>query len=53
MSFKCTICPKEEKSFLKVNHVELGVIKICEDCWVREHNKGNLISLNGGCDCCR
>jgi ribosome-binding protein aMBF1 (putative translation factor) len=53
MSFKCAICSKEENSLLKVNHVKLGVIKICEDCWFQEHNKGKLLSLKGGCDCCR
>jgi len=53
MVFKCAICSKEENSLLKVNNVKLGIIKICEDCWSEEYNKGNLLSLEGGCDCCR
>ncbi len=53
MNFKCTICGKEDYSLLRANHKDLGIIKLCVDCWSKEQNKNKLLSLEGGSNCCR
>nr|WP_255333969.1 hypothetical protein [Methanosarcina sp. KYL-1] len=51
---KCAICKKEENSLLKVKHKELGMVKLCFECWGIEYGNQNLLpSCGGGCDCCR
>ncbi len=53
MSLKCVICGKEEYSLLRANHKELGIIKLCVECWSGEQSKNKLLPLEGGCGCCR
>jgi hypothetical protein len=49
----CGICGKENDSLLRANHRELGIMKICIECWSMEQAKKNLLPLEGGNVCCK
>lgn len=49
---KCELCGTETTRFLKVNHAERGILRICEECYRTE--QGRLLPLpeEGGGGCC-
>jgi len=49
----CGICGRNADSLLRANHKELGIMKICIECWSTEQAKGNLLPLEGANRCCR
>jgi len=53
MSFQCAICGKEENSLLRVNHKNLGNIKLCVDCWSAENSRKKLLPVEDRRFCCR
>jgi ribosome-binding protein aMBF1 (putative translation factor) len=48
---KCELCGTETTRFVKVNHPERGIIRICGECYREE--QGRLLPLpeerGGGC----
>lgn len=50
---KCEICKKESFTLLYANHKDLGMIKVCQNCWQELYTKNRLVSgfsgSGGGC----
>jgi hypothetical protein len=43
---RCEICGKDDVSLYHVRHKDLGVVKLCPDCWRDAYAKNLLVSGN-------
>ena len=55
---ECALCSKsgDNVGLLTANHKELGLLKVCQDCWTKLYQKNSIISgstCSGNCSCCR
>lgn len=43
---ECELCGKSEEdlSRLSANHKKLGLLMVCQDCWVRLYNENHMVS---------
>lgn len=47
---ECELCGKrgEDLSRFSANHKELGLIMVCQDCWVRLYDDNHMVSSSTG-----
>ena len=47
---ECEICGKrgEDLSRLSANHKELGLIMVCQECWVSLYDENQMVSSSTG-----
>ena len=47
---QCDICGKRGRdlSRLSANHKELGLIMVCQECWIRLYDENQMVSSSTG-----
>ncbi|MBN1194188.1 MAG: hypothetical protein JXA08_02405 [Methanomicrobiaceae archaeon] len=49
---KCELCGKETARLVRVNHPDFRIIRICEECCRREHDRLLPLPADRSCGCC-